>query len=42
MYIFLQSLHPLQESKISDEDRVELCNIMLEKAINTEDLYSLF
>ena len=42
MYIFLQSLHPLQESKISDEDRGELCKIMLEKAINAEDLFTFF
>ena len=42
MYIFLQSLHPLQESKISDEDRGELCKIMLEKAINTDDLFTFF
>jgi len=42
MYIFLQSLHPLQESKLSDNDRGELCKIMLEKAIKIEDLFSMF
>ena len=42
MYIFLQSLHPLQESKISDEDRDELCKIMLEKAINTRGFIHFF
>ena len=42
MYIFLQSLHPLQESKLSDNDRDELCKFMLEKAINTEDFFSYF
>ena len=42
MYIFLQSLHPFQESKLSDSDRGELCKFMLEKAINTEDFFSYF
>jgi hypothetical protein len=41
-YIFLQSLHPLQESKLDNKDRNDLCNIMIEKAISIEDLFMFF
>lgn len=41
-YIFLQSLHPLQDSKVDDKDRNELCKIMIEKAISIEDLFMFF
>jgi hypothetical protein len=41
-YIFLQSLFPLRESKLNDNDRSELCKKMIENAISTEDLFIFF
>jgi hypothetical protein len=41
-YIFVQSLFPLQESKLSYKDRSEVCKSMVQKAISTEDLFMFF
>ena len=41
-YIFLQSLHPLQDSKLDNKDRNDLSKIMIEKAISIDDLFMFF